>query len=306
MPRLSFTTLDVFTTTRYLGNPLAVVQIPARQDVSTEQMQTVAREFNLSETIFLHERSSGDDETPEWRVRIFLTNAEVPFAGHPTIGASCFALGTLAQGARKGRLICNAGPIDVDYADGAAKASIPHNYHRHTQNILGDSDIYALLPSLQTAGKKPLSIDVLSPVKGMNFICIELADLETLGQVGLPGTEPTAPLDNEWNLGFFGLFPYVITEQPSSEQGVVKVRTRMLMGSLEDAATGSGSCGLCAYLAIRLKLGRTTTFELTQGVEMGRQSDIGVVLTLNEAMDAVEGVEMSGSAVEVMEGTIEV
>lgn len=85
MPQLSFVTLDVFTQERYLGNPLAVVKVPAGQDVSMEVMQTIAREFNLSETIFVHEgEKRGDDGVMEWRVRIFLTTREIPFAGLST------------------------------------------------------------------------------------------------------------------------------------------------------------------------------------------------------------------------------
>lgn len=81
--QLSFVTLDVFTQERYLGNPLAVVKVPAGQDVSTEVMQTIAREFNLSETIFVHEgtKAEGSAGVVEWRVRIFLTTRELPFAG---------------------------------------------------------------------------------------------------------------------------------------------------------------------------------------------------------------------------------
>jgi predicted PhzF superfamily epimerase YddE/YHI9 len=74
---------------------------------------------------------------------------------------------------------------------------------------------------------------------------------------------------------------------------------------MEDPATGSASCGLSALLAMKLKLGKNTTFEITQAVEMGRQSDIGVVITLKDSMDAVESMELSGSSVKVMEGTVE-
>lgn len=81
MPTLPFVTLDVFTRTRYQGNPLAVVTIPVGRDVATETMQTIAREFNLSETIFVHEGVDGEDGVREWRVRIFLVRGEVPFAG---------------------------------------------------------------------------------------------------------------------------------------------------------------------------------------------------------------------------------
>lgn len=95
MPQLSFVTLDVFTRTKYRGNPLAVVRIPPGQDVSTQSMQTIAREFNLSETIFLYERPARVLNFATWHVRIFMTDSELPFAGHPTIGVSCYTLGTL-------------------------------------------------------------------------------------------------------------------------------------------------------------------------------------------------------------------
>ena len=303
MPQLQFVTLDVFTLKRFAGNQLAVVQIPSDQDVSTEQMQTIAREFNLSETLFIHEQQTGQDGGPEWRVRIFVTTAEIPFAGHPTIGASCYALGTLANNARKGRLICNAGPIEVDYADGVAKASIPHNFHHHTEHKYTPGQVYTLHPALKKAARFPRSIDVVSPVKGMNFVCIELPDLETLGLVDTSGPNPELPGDDGWAEGLWGSFLYVVTD--SSEEGLVKVRTRMIQGPLEDPATGSASCGLSALLAMKMKLGRSIKFELTQAVEMGRQSDIGVVVTLTDSMKELESVVLSGSSVKVMEGSIE-
>lgn len=302
MPQLSFVTLDVFTRKRFAGNPLAVVRIPSGQDVSTEQMQAIAREFNLSETLFLHEGQSGEDGITEWRVRIFVTTAEIPFAGHPTIGASCYALGTLANNAKKGRLICNAGPIEVDYADGVAKASIPHNFHRHVQHEYTAEQIYGLHPSLKKAARPPKSIDVVSPVKGMNFVCIELSDLETLGLVDTSGPYPELPGDEGWAEGLWGSFLYVVTDESNDK---VEVRTRMLQASLEDPATGSASCGLSALLATKMKLGRKVKFEITQGVEMGRQSDIGVSLTLKDSMDGLESVVLRGSSVKVMEGVVE-
>lgn len=88
MPQFPFVTLDVFTQARYAGNPLALVRLPQNHGVSDERMQGIAREFNLSETIFLHEGRVGEDGVPEWRVRIFLTTSEIPFAGEA--GALCY------------------------------------------------------------------------------------------------------------------------------------------------------------------------------------------------------------------------
>ena len=305
MPQLSFVTVDVFTRTRFQGNPLAICKVPAGQDVSTEQMQRIAFEFNLSETLFLYEHRSqaptGSD-APEWRVRIFLTTQELPFAGHPVIGAACYALGELADYSDTGRLVCNAGPIEISYGKGVAKASIPHNVHVHTETEFTVDQVYELQPGLQKAGTKPKSIDLVSPVKGMSFVCVELPDLEALGTVQTSGVKPNPKLDKGWEEGFPASFFYVVT---SKDKSGVKLRTRMIEGPLEDAATGSASCAIGAFLAMKWKTSQTVTFELTQGVEMGRQSDIGVVVELNEGMDGVEMVELSGSAVKVMEGQIQ-
>ncbi len=80
---LEFYTLDVFTAERFAGNPLAVVM--AADDLSTAQMQRVAREFNLSETVFV---MAPENEAHSARVRIFTPMAEMPFAGHPTVGTA--------------------------------------------------------------------------------------------------------------------------------------------------------------------------------------------------------------------------
>ena len=78
-----FQTLDVFTTRRYGGNPLAVVR--DGKGLSTEQMQTIAAEFNLSETTFI---LPPQDAANDAHVRIFTPKAELPFAGHPTVGTA--------------------------------------------------------------------------------------------------------------------------------------------------------------------------------------------------------------------------
>lgn len=301
--QLSFTTVDVFTKTRYLGNPLAIVKVPSDKDVPTEIMQTIAREFNLSETIFIHDAKTDSDGTTEWRVRIFLVDRELPFAGHPTIGAACYALGTLAKGTGKGRLIANAGSIEIEYANGAAKAGIPHNFHRHVENEYTINDVYRLHPTLKEANAQAKALDVVSPVKGMAFLMVELPDLQTLGLVSPSGIKPDFPTDRGWE-GFPCSFLYVFTEPPAAGK-TVKVRARMVQDTMEDPATGSASVALGALLAMKLKLGKTTKFEITQAVEMGRQSDIGVVITLKDSMDAVEAMELSGSSVKVMEGSVE-
>nr|POE48015.1 putative isomerase [Quercus suber] len=236
--QLSFVTLDVFTNDRFAGNPLAVVEIPQDVELSTEQMQLMAREFNLSETVFLHQGSTAADGRPEWRMRIFMTDAELPFAGHPTVGTAYRALAHLGDDVA-GTLLCPAGRI-------------------------------------------------------------ELPDLATLALVQTSGLKPRAALDPGWDVGFVGSYFYVVT---AHADGRVQLRTRMIEGTLEDPATGSAACALSAFLALGYRQ-RTLRFQITQGVEMGRRSEIGVEVTLAEGLDAIEQIRLSGSAQKVMEGTI--
>src|SRR3546814_4925370 len=81
MARASYHLLDVFTDRRYAGNPLAVFVDPP--ELSGDQMQVLARELNLSESVFV--RSPADGATA-WPTRIFTGSTELPFAGHPTVG----------------------------------------------------------------------------------------------------------------------------------------------------------------------------------------------------------------------------
>lgn len=298
-------TFEPKTQTKFKGNPLALVFIPAGQDPATETLQTIAREFNLSETAFLYLNANDDDgsktDVPEWRARIFMIDAELPFAGHPTIGTACYALGSLAKGAAKGRLHILAGTVEAEFANGAAKAAIPHNVHLHSETPFSIAEIEALQPNLQGRGVR--SINTVSPVRGMNFVCVELEDLETLARVECTGKRPPTKLDREWNVGFVGAMFYVETGREDGGNKV-KLRTRMIEGVMEDPATGSASCALSAFLSLKSRQ-KAVVYELTQGVEMGRQSEIGIEVTLSDALDGVERLEMSGSSVKVMEGKVE-
>src|SRR6201998_4807066 len=83
---LDYQIVDVFTETALQGNGLAVVFDPV--GLSTERMQAIAREFNLSETTFIQRRAAETEKREGVRVRIFTTQEELPFAGHPTLGTA--------------------------------------------------------------------------------------------------------------------------------------------------------------------------------------------------------------------------
>ena len=86
MRSLDYVVMDVFTDAALAGNPLAVVMNTIGLD--TARMQAIAREFNLSETTFVERRPAAVEETEGVRVRIFTTQEELPFAGHPTLGTA--------------------------------------------------------------------------------------------------------------------------------------------------------------------------------------------------------------------------
>lgn len=255
-PSFSFVTLDVFTTTPFAGNQLAVVVIPPDQHdtLTTAQMQAVTREFNFSETVFLFQRAShAATDVPEWRIRIFFPKHELAFAGHPTIGTAVYALGTLLKGANKGRLLCNAGPIELEFfpKEQRARASIPHNFHRHTEAEFTREQVYASQPKLKDAGIELRNVNVLSSVKGMNIVAVELADLNALEQLYVSGIPARPKLDTEWDVGHGSTYWYVFLDRGGADRPAV-LRTRMMEGTLEDPATGSAACALsCVIIPLR-------------------------------------------------------
>ncbi|KAL2070246.1 hypothetical protein VTL71DRAFT_13272 [Oculimacula yallundae] len=301
---LPFTTLDVFTSTPYTGNPLSIVRIPSplRNLITQQQKQNIAAEFNLSETIFLHEQI--DPSIPEWDVEIFTSDAELPFAGHPVIGTAAYVLGVLGAGGGKGkgrgRLGTKAGMVDIalvydderedDDEEGIIEpnmssrvsADLPHNVHIHSHTI-GDLERpipgLSLLPSIR---KAELAAPIMSIVKGMTFLLVRLASLEELADVQLVAED--------------------------DGKGVMKIRSRMLEVAMEDPATGSAASAMSCWLSLNGGSERRRRFEVTQGVEMGRKSVIGVEVFLGNGLGeekrAVEGVRISGNAVVVMEGNL--
>jgi PhzF family phenazine biosynthesis protein len=304
---LSFVTLDVFTSTPYEGNPLAIIKVPAslRPYITQETKQAIAREFNLSESVFLHEQP--DKTKLEWTIDIFTTNDELPFAGHPTIGTASYILGQ--EHASAGTIITKAGriPIMLTTDDRGVVAGIPHEVHIH-QHTLGD--LAGLIPGLSKAAPlrdAELRAPIVSIVKGMTFLLVQLDSLADLAQVG--NTNPDLSfhgvLDSSdgWDQSFVARYYYVIEGQDAGGQPM-RIRTRMLEEAMEDPATGSAACALSCYLSLRYR--RSQSFEIVQGVEMGRRSVIGVDVAVDGGGTRIVDVRLSGTAIAVMEGTVRI
>ncbi|KAL6696505.1 Diaminopimelate epimerase-like protein [Trichoderma pleuroticola] len=307
---LPFITLDVFTRTRFRGNPLAVVTIPAGvPKPSQDQKQIVAREFNLSETVFIHDVA--DPETNHSRhIDIFLTTAEIPFAGHPTIGAAVSLLRGSAHPVTE--LVTKAGRIAITRTgDDSATATVPHNVHLHAATLTSYAGITAAqLQASDAIRQRELAAPIFSLVKGVSFALVELPSLELLADVTAGGHKFNAEgfLDEDWQTGFIGRFYYVRTGS-STVDGVpvVQLRTRMMAEGFEDPATGAASSCLAAYLSTQGGDKQTTPtrrYDFTQGVEMGKESAIQVDVNLKDG--ALDTVILGGPAVQVMRGHVQI
>jgi PhzF family phenazine biosynthesis protein len=309
MMTLPFHILDVFTSTPFLGNPLAVVTIPPSVSLTGAQKQRIAKEFNLSETTFVHdvEHRAATDER---RFDIYTPQAELPFAGHPTIGT---AVHLRDQGVKT--LVAKAGRIDIESAadgSGLLRAAIPHNVHLH-QKRLPDPTASHVEGFAEEVAAAEKGAPLFSIVPGMAFALIELPSLELLGaaRVGCPSVLPADLLDDKWSEGWITRRYYYVRLGSEESDGGMKhrVRTRLIKPAMEDPATGSAACALASYLSLHEIGEKSNTFDIVQGVEMGRDSTILVDVEIGENSSGervLRSVHLGGTAVTVSSGSIRV
>ncbi|MGB7982791.1 MAG: PhzF family phenazine biosynthesis protein [Candidatus Nanopelagicales bacterium] len=320
--RVPFLTCDVFTDTRFGGNPLAV--LPDATGLSDAQMQQVAREFNYSESTFVLPAERGYDR----RVRIFTPTREVPFAGHPNVGTA-FAL------AASGALGEITSPRTVTFEQAAGVVPVwiePRGELGGEQG--GEPRFWCELtaPEPFTHGEG-LSVgpvaaalglaesDIVSsthaPVMasvGLPFTIVEVADLEALSRAQADLTA-LAQLAAGGVPGDVHLYTRMAPGGPDGaddglrrDQPAVDLRARMFApfdGVPEDPATGSANCALVALLAAT-DPARSGDFRwrIAQGVEMGRPSLLEARATTSNGH--VIEVRIGGESVLVSEGTMEI
>ena len=293
---LPFHTLDVFTDTPFRGNPVAVVL--EADGLSRAQMQSIAREFNLSETIFV---MAPRDPANTARVRIFFPTDEIPFAGHPTLG--CAALLARLRNAAKtfgDRIVLEeeAGlvPVEISHEAGltTGEFTAPVLPHAHT----GRADA-ALLAAALGLPEAAIGFDAHRPgvfAGGPAFLFIPLADRDALAYA--------RPVEPHWSRAMEA--GHIDAAYLYTPDGLARFRARMFSptaGIPEDPATGSASAILAAQLLASGALQEgETRWHLTQGVEMGRESRIG--LSVRVAGGVIAEVRVSGSAVPISRGEI--
>jgi trans-2,3-dihydro-3-hydroxyanthranilate isomerase len=289
---LRYQTVDVFTQTRFGGNPLAVVL--GADGLTTAQMQAIAREFNYSETSFVL-RPSDPRHTAE--VRIFTPTVEVPFAGHPNVGTA-FVLASASVAGMRDELIFEekAGLVPVRIireGDHVKQVQIaaPHPLRIGQAFDAGAvAECLSLTPADVLCDRHPPRVASV----GLPFVVVEIANRQALARAQA----------NE--AGFAKIFPsdgadaiYLYCRELDERDGAVDFTARMFApfdNLPEDPATGSATAATCVLLA-SLEGEASRRFEVAQGIDMGRPSLIAIEVT-------PEAVLIEGVCIPVMSGQL--
>jgi PhzF family phenazine biosynthesis protein len=280
-----FQQVDVFTAVPFMGNPLAVVF--DADDLDTEQMQRIARWTQLSETVFL---CAPTDAAADYRVRIFTQESELPFAGHPTLGAAHAWRASGGQPRTRGQLVqqCGAGLIQLAERDGQwAFAAPPARYVP-----LRPDDRAAVSAALRSDAidfdSAPHAVD-----NGARWLVVRLASAQACLALEPDPLQFPALLKAYDVLGVAAYAPHAVG-------GPADFELRCLLGggfsTSEDPVTGSANAALAGLLA-RQNLRPGSSYTVRQGTALGRNGRIAVHYD-----DAADRIWVAGDSVTVIEG----
>ena len=295
---MRFAVYDVFTDTPFAGNPLAVVF--DADALSDAQMQAIAREFNLSETVFIR---SAVTTRRAAAIRIFTPAKELPFAGHPTIGAAV-ALAESEYGRSEAKdmvfvLDASIGPVSCGVKIAAGSATFAEfTTPRLAQQAGRDPSIAAAAHAIdlkpEEVGFNAHRPSVFSV--GVPFVMIPVVNADALARA-----KPREGLQS-LELGATEIYVYTRAER----EAPYSFRARMFapeIGIVEDPATGGAAAALAGVLARFEDLpDGWHSVPILQGAEMGRPSLIGLDVHIEKG--ALAGARIAGQAVKVGEGVL--
>ena len=303
MARFRYLTADVFTDVAFGGNQLAV--FPDARGIPEHRLLDVTREFNFSETTFVYPPA---DPAHTRRVRIFTPGAEVPFAGHPTVGTAhvLTAIGDIPLTGDTTRIVFEEGVGNVPVVIRAERGA----------------PVFAQLSvaRLPEAGPPPPSRAAIAAVLGLDvaelldgdwmpealscglpFLFVPLRDLAAVARARVQMDAWEATLKHAW-----GSEVFVFAR--GGERAGTDFHARMFAPALnvpEDPATGSANAALAGYLAARdPRRDGVLAWCVEQGFEMGRPSLLHVEADV--AGGTVTAVRVGGATVLMSEGTMEV
>jgi trans-2,3-dihydro-3-hydroxyanthranilate isomerase len=288
MCKPEFFITDVFTAQRYGGNQLAT--FVDCESMSGQEMQRIAKEINFSETTFITSRQPRDGG---YDVRIFTPNAEIDFAGHPTIGTAHIIRNKLhLTDAKEIILNLRAGQIPVTFSDTSVvwMKQVPPTFGKQL-----DASTLAQVLGLQTSDIDPhFPIEEVST--GFPHLIVPLKNLDALKRAKTNKKKYFAWATSAWAKNIL-----VFSREGYEPAHALSVRVFAdFYGITEDAATGSGNGCLAAYLSRHKLFGSPNLDVLAgQGYEMGRPSTLA--LRASENANDIE-VFVGGNVVDVAEG----
>ncbi len=291
MTRATYYLLDVFTDSKYGGNPLAI--FPDSRNIDPQEMQSIASELNLSETVFLYPKTK-DGVFP---MRIFTPKSELPTAGHPSIGAGFFL-------SRESTTVGNQ-PIEIVLQQKVGNIKVDVT-HRH--NVPNMATMYQILPtfgktiegrraicdllSLKEEDLLPFPIQVVSC--GVPYILVPVETLAAVEKIQFKlekWQELSSALDG------FSIYAFT-TETVNASSDLHGRMFAPDIGILEDPATGSANGPLACYcLEYGIKSGLLVS---EQGFEMGRPSLLHIEARKEEGK--FKEVKVAGKSVFVGKG----
>jgi trans-2,3-dihydro-3-hydroxyanthranilate isomerase len=301
---LRYLHLDVFTERRFEGNQLAVFPEPG--NLTPQQMQTIAKEMNFSESTFIYPPERGAPDRGDVRMRIFTPSEELPMAGHPTIG-STFALaleGTIARG--RDRFVFELGvgptPVSLEWNDGGLAFAWMTQPLPSFGGVIPDREAFAAAVGLSARDLLP-GVPVQSVSCGVPFL---YAPIATRAAVDTVAIDRRALATCAHAAGLPDLPVFFFTPERAGN-GNETVYSRMLapgFGIAEDPATGAASGPLGAYLLHHRLVNADAARSMLslQGAAMGRPSRVHISIDGDE--DRITRVRVGGASVLVGRGEI--
>jgi trans-2,3-dihydro-3-hydroxyanthranilate isomerase len=296
-----FVQLDVFTQTVLAGNPLAI--FPDARGLNDAEMQALAREMNLSETTFIFPRDGATEAREGKKVRIFTVEAELPFAGHPTLGTALYLYASESTKPAEITLDLKAGKIPVRFTANSEDAG----RERVDGQVFGemrqrDPEFGTPLSREDVARVIGIAVDEISsewpiqPVStGLTFTIVPFRNRQTLSDLKFSYIQAAEFLRNTGANFFYFLCP-------ERREGRLEARARMFFYGGEDPATGSAAGCAASWMVQHGVEKSDEQVVIQQGVECRRPSEMHVRATREGGR--VSNVRVGGYAVEILRGTV--
>ncbi|MGV2831850.1 PhzF family phenazine biosynthesis protein [Myxosarcina sp. GI1(2024)] len=303
MVSYKFYTADVFTDRIFGGNQLAV--FPDAKGLSSEMMQKIAKEFNLSETAFVLPPQNSHNTR---QLRIFTPGTELPFAGHPTVGTAhvLAAIGEISLEDRITEIVCEEGVGDVRVTINSQNGKPVSAYLTTAQlpEFMTNPPEAAIIAQILSLKTEDLLLGEWNPAAvscGVPFLFVPVCDRAILSKIALNIELWQKHLQAERASQL-----YVFCFEPELEGS--DVRARMFapaMGIAEDPATGAAASALAGYLGVRDKTDDgLLQWRVEQGFEIGRPSILEI--EAEKTASQITKVRVGGQSVMVGEGKIEI